>query len=189
MDNLIIKLYQSPKNIFTTKDLSLIWQETNSNNLKSKIAYYVNRGALTRLSRGIFTKEKNYDVLELATNIYIPAYISFETVLREAGIIFQHYETTFVAGSLSKSITVNNHQITFRKLKAALLYNPCGIINKSQYSVATPERAFLDTIYLFPKFYFDNLKLINWEKCFEMVNIYQNQELIKRLKEYNKNYA
>lgn len=189
MDNLIIKLYQSPKNIFTTKDLGLIWQETNSNNLKSKIAYYVNRDVLTRLTRGVFTKEKNYDVLELATNIYLPAYISFETVLREAGIIFQHYETTFVASSFSKSVSVDSHQICFRQLKASLLYNPQGIVNKGHYSIATPERAFLDTIYLFPKFYFDNLKSINWEKCFEMAHIYQNQELIKRLKEYNNNYA
>ena len=189
MNSPIIKIYQSPKNIFTSKDLALIWQETSSNNLKSKIAYYVKRGVLTRLTRGIFTKNKKYDTLELAASIYLPSYISFETVLREAGVIFQHYETTFVAGNFSKNITLDQHQITFRQLKASLLYNPLGIIQRNQYSIATAERAFLDTLYIFPNYCFDNLKLINWEKCFEMVKIYQNQQLTRRLKNYYKNHA
>lgn len=98
MDNLIAKLYQSTKTIFTTKDLALLWGETNSINLKSKIGYYAKQGVLIRLIRGVFAKDKNYNPKELAVSIYTPSYISFETVLREAGIIFQHYDTIFVAG-------------------------------------------------------------------------------------------
>lgn len=41
MDNLIAKLYQSPKTTLNTKDLVLLWEETNPSNLKSKIGYYV----------------------------------------------------------------------------------------------------------------------------------------------------
>jgi len=41
MDNLAVKLYQSSKTVLTNKDLALIWRETSSDNLKSKIAYYV----------------------------------------------------------------------------------------------------------------------------------------------------
>ena len=36
-DNLIAKLYASPKTILTTKDIALIWGETNTVNLLSKI--------------------------------------------------------------------------------------------------------------------------------------------------------
>lgn len=93
MDSLTAKLYESSKTILTIKDLALIWQETNQNNLKAKVAYYVKQDVLIRLTRGIFAKNKNYDLKELATSIYSPSYISFETVLREAGIIFQHYST------------------------------------------------------------------------------------------------
>jgi len=187
MDSLIAKLYQSPKTIFTTKDLALLWEETNSINLKSKIGYYVKQGVLIRLTRGIFAKDKNYNPKELATSIYTPSYISFETVLREAGIIFQHYDTIFVASMWPLIKKIDKHTFSFRKLKNTALYNPAGIKNENNFSIATPERAFLDMIYLFPKYYFDNLKPINWELCFELTKIYNNKQLIKRLTKYQKN--
>ncbi|EKD56364.1 MAG: hypothetical protein ACD_58C00213G0007 [uncultured bacterium] len=189
MDNLIAKLYQNPKTILTNKDLALIWQETNSKNLKAKIYYYIKKGLLIRLTRGIFAKDRNYDSKELATSIYIPSYISFETVLRGAGIIFQHYDTIFVVGPWSKTIIVDKHSINFRKLKNNLLYNSNGIINQGNYSIASPERAFLDTLYLFDEYYFDNLQPLDWQKCFELVKIYDNQQLIKRLNKYHQNYV
>ena len=185
-DNLIAKVYQSPLTIFTTVSLALIWYETNPDNLKSKIAWYVKKGALIRLTRGVFTKDKEYNSKELANRIYTPSYVSFETVLREAGMIFQHYETVFVAAPYSREIKIGNTSIKFRKLKNEILFNSAGIINQSDYAVATPERAFLDMIYLFPKYYFDNLRPINWEKCFELVRIYNNKQLIKRIKSYQK---
>lgn len=189
IDSLIAKLYKSPQTILTNKDLALIWQETNANNLKAKIAYYAKRGVLIRLTRGVFAKDKNYNPKELATSIYNPSYISFETVLREAGIIFQYYDTIFVAGPWSKTVIIDKRTFTFRKLKDSVLYSPAGIKNEGNYSVAGPERAFLDTIYLFPNYYFDNLKPLNWERCFELTKIYQNRQLFKRLNKYHKTHA
>ncbi len=189
MDNLIVKLYQSPKTILSNKDLALIWQENNEKNLYAKTAYYVKQKVLIRLTRGVFAKDKNYNPKELATSIYVPSYISFETVLREAGIIFQHYNTIFVASKWPKTMTINKNTFTFRKLKDTVLFNSTGIVNKDNYSVATTERAFLDMIYLFPNYYFDNLKLIDWKKCESLVKIYNNKELSKRLARYKKKYA
>src|SRR3990167_2108355 len=142
-----------------------------TDNLISKIKYYAKEGSLIRLTRGVFAKNKEYEAKELATSIYTPSYISFETVLREAGIIFQHHDSIFVAGPYPMTKKIDVHTITFRKLK---------------YSIATPERAFLDTIYLSPKFHFDNLRSINWELCFELAKIYDNKQLIKRVAEYQK---
>lgn len=187
MDNSIAKLYKIPKKILTNKDLSLVWQEKDAKKLKSKTAYYVKQGALIRLSRGIFAKDKNYNPKELATSIYAPSYISFETVLREAGIIFQYYETVFVATKWTRNLKIDNRTFTLRKIKDAVLYNPEGIIQNDTYSIATPERAFLDMLYLFPNYYFDNLNSLNWEKCFDLVKIYGNKQLIKRLNAYQKN--
>jgi len=187
MDSLITKIYQSSKTILTNKDLALIWQETNFKNLKSKIAYYVKQKVLIRLTRGVFAKNKNYNLKELATSIYIPSYISFETVLREAGIIFQHYETVFIASKWPKTMIIDKHTFTFRKLKDAVLFNSAGIISRDNYSLATPERAFLDMIYLFPNYYFDNLKSLDWEKCATLAKLYNNQQLVKRLDKYRKN--
>ncbi len=185
-DNLIAKLYQSPKTILTTKDIALIWEETNTVNLLSKIKYYARKGSLARLTRGVFAKDKNYNPKELATSIYTPSYVSFETVLREAGMIFQHYESIFVAGPYPATKKIDNKTIVFRKLKDSVLYSALGVTNEKNYSIATPERAFLDTIYLSPKFYFDNLRSMNWEACLELAKIYDNKQLIKRVAQYQK---
>jgi len=185
-DNLIAKLYQSPKTILTTKDIALIWGETNTVNLLSKIKYYAKQGSLIRLTRGVFAKSNDYDAKELATSIYTPSYISFETVLREAGIIFQHHDSIFAAAPYPATKKIGNHTIVFRKLKDSVLYNAAGVTTEKNYSIATPERAFLDTIYLSPTFYFDNLRPINWERCFELAKLYDNKQLIKRLAAYQK---
>lgn len=185
-DNLIAKLYESPKTILTIKDIALIWEETNTVNLLSKVKYYAKQGSLIRLTRGVFAKSKEYDIKELATSIYTPSYISFETVLREAGIIFQHHDSIFVAGPYPITKKIGDQTIVFRKLKDNVLYNSRGVKNEKNYSIATPERAFLDTIYLSPEFYFDNLRSINWGACFELAKIYDNKQLIKRLTAYQK---
>lgn len=189
MDSLIAKLYQSPKTILTNKDLALIWQINDKENLYSKISYYVKQKALIRMTRGVFAKDKNFDVKELAVSIYTPSYISFETVLRENGVVFQHYDTIFVAGPYSLSKKIDKSFFTFRKLKEEILFNPTGIINKSNYGIATKERSFLDMLYLFPGYYFDNLKSIDWERCNEIVKVYNNKQLVKRLAKYQKEYA
>ncbi|MBP7842639.1 hypothetical protein KA017_01405 [Candidatus Woesebacteria bacterium] len=189
MSSLITKLYQSNKTILTNKDIALIWEETDTAKLASKIAYYVRTNQLTKLSRGIFAKYKKFNPLELATSIYIPSYISFETVLREHGLIFQHYDAIFVASKWSKIIYMSDCTINVRKMKDIVIYNATGIINTENYSIASLERAFLDMIYLFPNYYFDNLEPINWDKCDELVKIYGNKQLVKRLKIYRKKYA
>jgi len=189
MDSLIAKLYKSTKTVLSNKDLALIWQENNEKSLHAKTAYYVKQKALIRLTRGVFAKNKDYNPRELATNIYVPSYISFETVLREAGVIFQHYDVIFVVAKWTKTMIIDKNIFTFRKLKDTILFNSSGIVSKSNYSIATTERAFLDMIYLFPNYYFDNLKSIDWEKCESLVKIYNNKELIKRLAKYKKKYA
>lgn len=185
----LASLYQVSKTIFSTKDLALIWQERDAGRLKAKIAYYVKRGALIRLTRGIFAKDKNYRPRELATSLYTPSYLSFESALRDAGIIFQHYETLFVAAARSGSKKIGGQTITFRRLKDSVLYNPQGVVYKENYNVASPERAFLDTLYLFPDYYFDRLDSLDWEECSALAKIYHNQQLVKRLKKYRQNYA
>ena len=57
------------------------------------------------------------------------------------------------------------------------------------YPIASLERAFLDMIYLFPNYYFDNLAPLNWQKCHELADIYNNKQLFKRLNNYHKSFA
>src|SRR3989344_4259623 len=96
-DNLLVKLYHSPKTIFSIKDIALLWSESDYKNLRAKVAYYAKNGGLIRLRNGIYAKDKSYNVRELATSLVTPSYIGFETALRDAGVIFQHYESIFAA--------------------------------------------------------------------------------------------
>ena len=72
----------------------------------------------------------------------------------------------------------------YRKLKV-ILYNNAGIPKKDKISIATKERAFLDTIYLFKNYHFDNLKTMNWNLCTEIAQYYESKSLMKLLRAYN----
>ncbi len=187
--NSVAQLYKSPKTVMTSTDLSLLWQETNLDHLKSKISYYVQTGALRRMTRGVFVKEKTYQSRELGASLYRPSYISFETALRDAGMIFQYDRTIYLAGPWSKTVNLDGNTYTFRKLKDEILYNPAGVIYRDNYSIATPERAFLDMLYMNPEYSFDNLSSLNWERCFELVGLYKNHQLTKRLHRYHQRHA
>ncbi len=189
MDNFLLKIHNAQQTVFTTDEIAILTGEKNKGNLKSKLSYYVKKENLIRIRRGFFAKNSNYERKELVTKLYKPSYISFETVLREEGVIFQHYEEIFSASYLSRYIEINENKVTYRKLKNNILLNQSGVANKKNYFQATKERAFLDMVYLFGDYYFDNLSSINWDKCFEIVNIYKNEQLKKRLKNYFEKYA
>jgi hypothetical protein len=181
------KILRAKNTIFTFKDISLLWKETEANLVRRRINHYVKTGKLYPLRRGIYAKDKNYDRWELATKIYPPSYISFETVLIKAGIVFQYYGQIFVASYLSREITIDNQVYVYRKIKDSILTNNAGIEVKNNYSLASPERAFLDIIYLYKEYHFDNLSSLNWEKVFEILPIYQNKKMESRVQKYFKN--
>lgn len=173
----ITDILRSNNTIFTFKDISLIWQETNLDLVKSRVNYYVKQDELYPLRRGIYAKDKNYDRFELATKIYTPAYISFETVLAKEGVIFQHYSQIFVASYLSREIVCDGQTYVFKKLKDFILNNQLGLERTASYFIASRERAFLDTLYLNKKYHFDNLSGINWDTCRSLLPIYGSQTL------------
>ncbi len=186
--NTILRLYRQRQSVFSVKEVALIWQESNPANVKAYLKYYTDKGDLIRLRRGIYAKTK-FDEYEAATKIYTPAYISFETVLRNEGVIFQHYETIFAASYLTRGIELDNKQkISYRKLKNSILFNSEGIIKKKNYAIASRERAFLDIIYLAKDYYFDNLRSIDWKKCFELVKIYGSKQVEDNLTKYYNKY-
>ena len=180
----ILDIYRAKNTVFTAKDISLIWKETDLDTIKARINYYVKRGKLYSPRRGIYARDKNYNKLELATKIYTPSYVSLETVLQREGIIFQYYQAIFVISYLSREIFCDNQKYIFRKIKNEALVNNLGIERKENYFIATKERAFLDALYLYKDYHFDNLRSLNWDFCFEIVPIYKSKKLIKLLKSY-----
>jgi hypothetical protein len=49
-------------------------------------------------------------------------------------------------------------------------------------NIATPERAFLDLLYLENEYHFDNLTSLDTKAVFRLLPVYQSKELSKRVK-------
>ena len=93
----ISKILRLKSSVFTIKEILITLEEKKSSLLRRRLNYLVKKGELYSIRRGIYAKDKNYDRLELATKIFTPAYISFETVLAKEGIIFQYYNKKGIA--------------------------------------------------------------------------------------------
>ena len=192
MDNKLKKgeyldaLLRSPKTIFSTKDVALLWGEDRENTVSVRLNKYVGAGKLIRVHRGLYAKDKNYEKLELATKIYTPSYISFETILAKAGITFQFYGQIFVASYVTREIIADSQTYSYKRIKDSILTSPAGVEVKDNYHIASPERAFLDVVYSSKGYHFDNLSPLNWERVFEILPVYKNKSMEKRVKKYHK---
>jgi len=181
-------LLRSPKTIFSTKDVALLWSENDNKIVANRLKKYVKVKKLVRPHRGLYAKDKNYSIFELATRIYTPSYVSFETVLTREGVNFQYYGNIFVASYINREISVEGQNIIFVRMKDYVLSNTKGIEHKDGYAIATRERAFLDRVYVSKEYHFDNLSNLNWDKVFEILPIYYNKRLEKKIKEYFKKF-
>ena len=182
-------LIRGKRTVFTFRELAMLWSDVSFQTVLSRIHYYVKNKQLYQIRKGIYAKDNDYDVFELATKIFKPSYISFETVLGMEGVIFQKYESVFLASYQTKEISCDNKKFIFKKLKDSILLNNAGITNKDDIMIATKERAFLDVIYLNKDYYFDNLSSLDFDKVFKLLDIYGNKRLetdVKKLYKSNK---
>lgn len=181
-------LLRSKSTVFSTKDIALLWRDSNTTAAQERLNYYVKTGKLIRVRRGIYAKDKNYDTYEFATKILRPSYISFESVLGSFGMTFQYYSQIFVASYVKREIIVDGQVYSFKKIKDIVLHNPAGIDQRGEYAIASKERAFLDTVYRSKNYYFDNLSPLDWDKVFMLLPMYNDKKMIKRVKEYHERY-
>jgi len=181
-------LLRFPKTIFSTKDVALLWKENNNSTVIDRLKRYARSGKLIRVHRGIYAKDENYDRFELATRIYTPSYISFETVLTRTGINFQYYGNIFVASYVTREIEADNQKISFIRIKDYVLSNTIGVEHINNISMATKERAFLDRIYVSKDYHFDHLDVLDWDKVFEILPIYRKKRMDRRVQKYFKHY-
>lgn len=184
MKNLTYSINKLPQSVFTTREIALILRETNSDIVKSKINYYVKKGELFSISRGIYSKDEEFSKFELATKLYTPSYVSFDTILSKHDIVFQYDSGVHLASYVTREIETKDVKIYYKKMRSNILSNPLGIFYENKYPEASAERAFLDTIFIFGKRHFDNLTPIDFEKCKQMLSIYDNAITKEDLKKY-----
>lgn len=185
--DIIFSIYQSNRTVFRLNEIAMLTGETNFKSLNQKLNYYVRTGKLQNPRKGIYAKSE-YNREELACSVYTPSYISLEYVLQKSGIIFQYDSRITVISYLSRNIEIENQVYDFRKLHDRLLVNTSGIERKQNHiNIATAERAFLDLLYLEPKFYFDNLNPLDKQKVNKLLPGYKSKALADRANKIFKN--
>lgn len=160
-------LLKQEQKLFHTNDLALLWKINNPNTLYTTIKRYVKKGVLIRIHKGFYSvlPLKNINPIKLGINyLHTYAYLSTESVLAAAGIIFQASEYITLVTSLSQKFAINGHHYLARQMKPNFLYQTIGIEEKEAVKIASLERAVTDILYFNPRFHFDNPKTINWPK-------------------------
>ncbi len=182
----ILEIYKDKRTVFRVPDIAILFPREESKNLSNRLGYYVQTNRLLNPRKGVYAKP-NYNPLELANILYTPSYISLEYVLQQAGVIFQYDSRVTSVSYLSREIKIEGNTYDYRRIKEEIIINMNGIIRTDNVNTATPERAFLDMIYLNKEFYFDNLNLLDRESIARMLPVYKSGALEKRVAKHIEN--
>lgn len=179
-DSALVTLYKARQTIFTTKDLSLLWKIENAAYLKTKLHRLLKHGRLRAIRRGFYALSEEYDPMELAGRMVIPSYVSLQTILAQAGALFQYdHAITSIAGC-SRNCKVDGREFIYRKMKYTILFAREGVTTNGTAWRATPERAWMDWLCLSKEAFIDNPRALDWNQCRSLLLIYNNRALEQR---------
>lgn len=178
---LLQTILESPRSVFTVQSLMMKTACNDSGRLTKSLHYYANQGKIRNPRRGIYTKQI-YDVQEMACSLFRPSYISLEYVLQRAGVIFQWDDTITCVSYLSRIIEVDDKQYQYRKISPELWIGFEGVEQQDNIAIATPERAFIDIVYLSAgNCYFDNLRPLSMKRIRALLPLYRSKALNERV--------
>ena len=178
--DVLFTIYNNKRTVYTFSNIALLTGESNAAKLSNKLNYYVHSGKLLNPRKGIYAKN-NYNPEELACLLYTPSYISLEYVLQKAGVIFQYDEKITAVSYLSRTVEIDKNVYQYRKIKNEILIDLSGIIRSNNLNIASPERAFLDVMYLNASYYFDNINSLNKNVIYELLPVYNSKILTERI--------
>ncbi|OGG11927.1 hypothetical protein A2Z00_04370 [Candidatus Gottesmanbacteria bacterium RBG_13_45_10] len=160
-----ILLKQNQK-LFHTNDLAILWGIDNRNTLYTAIKRYVAKGVLVPVQKGLYATvlldQLDPSILGDAV-IHTYSYISCETVLARAGVLFQAGEAMTFVSSFSRRFVIASHVYIVRKLADRFLFQDTGILRQEGVLTATTARAVADMRYFHPAAHFDNPRAIDWK--------------------------
>lgn len=185
--DILSAIYTDSKTVFRLIDIAMLTGKEDFQSLNKSLNYFVRTGKLSNPRKGIYTKPA-FSNEELANTIYTPSYISLQYVLQTEGVIFQYDSSITSISYLSRTINVDNKQLSYRKIKDSILVNPTGLTQKEGIiNIASPERAFLDLLYLESQFYFDKINMLDSGLVFKILPIYESKALSRRVEKLMKN--
>ena len=181
--NVLEVIFNSTRSVFNVQSLRMLTECEDSQKRTKSLHYYVKEGKIRNPRRGIYTKA-TYNEREMACSLFRPAYISLEYVLQRAGVVFQYDDTITCVSYLNRIAEVDEKIYQFRIINPELWIGMEGIDQNDNILTATPERAFLDMVYLSAgNCYFDNLHPLNKTKVKQLLPLYQSKVLTERVTE------
>ena len=179
--NVLEVILSSPRTVFNVQSLRMLTECEDSQKLTKSLHYYVKGGKIRNPRRGIYTKA-TYDEKEMACSLFRPAYVSLEYVLQRSGIVFQYDDAVTCVSYLNRIVEIDDKAYQFRIINPELWIGMDGIVQQDNILIATPERAFLDMVYLSAgNCYFDNLHPLNKIKVKQLLPFYQSKVLTERV--------
>ena len=179
--NVLEVILSSSRTVFNVQSLRMLTECEDSQKLTKSLHYYVKEGKIHNPRRGIYTKA-SFDEKEMACSLFRPAYVSLEYVLQRSGIVFQYDDTVTCVSYLNRIVEIDDKAYQFRIINPELWIGMDGIEQQDNILIATPERAFLDMIYLSAgNCYFDNLHPLNKIKVKQLLPFYQSKVLTERV--------
>ena len=181
--NVLEAILNSPRSVFNVQSLRMLTECEDSQKLTKSLHYYIKEGKIRNPRRGIYTKA-TYDEREMACAIFRPSYISLEYVLQRCGVVFQYDDTITCVSYLNRAVEVDGKTYQFRIIKPELWIGMDGIEQHDNMLTATPERAFLDMVYLSAgNCYFDNLHPLDRSSVKRLLPLYRSNILSERVSE------
>ena len=179
--NVLEAILSSSRSVFNIQSLRMLMESEKSQKLTQSLHYYVKEGKICNPRRGIYTKA-TYNEQEMACSLFRPAYISLEYVLQRAGVVFQYDDAITCVSYLNRIVEIDDKTYQFRIINPELWIGMEGIRQDDNILIATPERAFLDMVYLSAgNCYFDNLHPLNKTKVKQLLPLYQSKVLTERV--------
>lgn len=179
-NNVFEVILSSSRSVFNVQSLRMLTESGDSQKLTKSLHYYVKEGKIRNPRRGIYTKAI-YDEKEMACSLFRPAYVSLEYVLQRAGVVFQYDNSITCVSYLNRIVEIDDKTYQFRIINPELWIGLEGIEQHDNILTATPERAFLDMVYLSAgNCYFDNLHPLNKTKVKQLLPHYQSKVLTER---------
>jgi len=147
--DILKRLEEINKPFYTIADLEKITGFTRKS-LYVALNRWVTMGILKKIAQGIYVPfGKEIDVEKIASQMYLPNYLSFESALVRYGILnLIPYTITFATPRKTRNYTIDERDVIFRQIKRDLFW---GYTISGGIYVAEKEKAFLDQIYIAKK--------------------------------------
>ncbi|MDD3559150.1 MAG: hypothetical protein PHW27_11340 [Melioribacteraceae bacterium] len=141
--------------IFTTDQVYAWYPNFDRNNLSR----WVKKGLLIKLRQGLYTfsenKTKPNFEFFIANQIYRPSYISIHSALSFYGLIPEAvFQTTSVSALKTNSFKNDFGTFVYKTINEKLIYGFSlkKLDAEKIFFIATPEKAILDLLYLYPEY-------------------------------------